>query len=114
MNPLACRCFDPQAARSAFFVQPVGIDTTHQRFGDVSLWTCQQCGTRWLHYLVEYEAFTASGRWFRGLILSAPRETPIPSAAIAYLEGLPWYFLGGSYFGSTGMRGAGKIQADLY
>ena len=62
---------------------------------------------------VEYEAFTASGRWFRGILSEKDALTITPENAIAYLESLPWYFAGGSYFQSTGFKTHGKIHADL-
>lgn len=75
--------------------------------------TCTRCGARWLHYQVEYEAFSESGRWFRGLI---PELDPGPffgRNAVAYLERLPWYFGGGSYFGGRVRKMSGKVPADL-
>jgi hypothetical protein len=108
-----CLCFRPPFDYRDYVSEPVGIDMTNQRFGEVSIQTCKRCGTKWLHYLVEYEAFTTSGRWFRGLISEEALAAITPSGAIPYLEQLPWYFMGGSYFHSRGRRSSGKIHADL-
>jgi hypothetical protein len=108
-----CRCFNPPFNYRDYDESPVGVDTTNGRYGRVTLKTCKHCGTKWLHYFVEYEAFTASGRWFCGLISDAAAATITPDSAIAYLEQLPWHFVGGSYYQSQGMRASGAIRADL-
>lgn len=79
------------------------------RGGEVSVVTCTLCGTSWLHYLIEQEAFTASGRWYRGL-LSSSAPSVAPNTAVEYLESLPWYFAGGSYYNSSGFRRSGEIH----
>lgn len=102
-----CICMDPQCGRDCFDSQLVGTD---QRYGEVELWTCKLCTTTWLHYHLEYEAFTGSGRWYRGII---PAETNVDAHhAVKQLEHLPWYFYGGSYFKTAGMRGAGLVQVS--
>lgn len=106
-----CRCYNPPFNYLDYIDTPVGIDLP--RYGEVKISTCKLCGTMWLHYFVEYEAFTASGRWFRGLLLKMDVAKITPGNAIAYLEALPWYFAGGCYFDSTGFRTHGKIRADL-
>ena len=108
-----CRCHNPPFHYQDFVSVPVGIDKTHGRFGEVSVETCAHCGEKWLRYFVEYEAFTASGRWFQGVLAEKDAPTITPENSIAYLESLPWYFAGGSYFGSTGFKTMGKIRADL-
>ena len=86
---------------------------TNGRYGEVTLLTCVHCGTKWLHYLVEYEAFTASGRWFRAPISEEAIATITPEQAVPFLEQQPWHFLGGSYFRSRGRRSSGAIRAEL-
>jgi hypothetical protein len=108
-----CRCFSPPFDFRDFDAEPVGVDQTNGRFGDVSIETCKHCGTRWLRYFVEYEAFSASGRWFRGLLTPELERTLTPTAAVALLQNLPWHFYGGSYFQTTGAKGTGPIQVDL-
>ena len=108
-----CRCFSPPLDYRDYEKTFVGIDMTNGRCGEVTLEICKHCATKWLHYFVEYEAFTGSGRWFRGPISDSAAATIIPDSAIAYLEQLPWHFVGGSYYQSTGMRTSGAIRADL-
>ena len=63
------------------------------------------CQRLWLRYFVEYEAFSRSGRWARGLISEAEAEVIAPEDAPAHLERLPSYLYGGSYFdGQAGVR----------
>jgi len=93
-------------------VKFIGVDETNGRFGEVSIWQCKTCGRYWLHYLVEYEAFTGSGRYFMGLITQKIADTLSPNTAIEYLNELDWHLYGGSYFGRKG-RSANKVNADL-
>lgn len=93
-------------------VRFIGIDTTNGRFGEVNLWQCRKCGRYWLHYLVEYEAFTGSGRYFMGLITPLVADSLSPRGAVDYLNGLDWHLFGGSYFGKKG-RSTGEVHADL-
>jgi hypothetical protein len=90
----------------------VGTDETNGRFGEVSVRRCKRCGRYWLHYLVEYEAFSKSGRWFMGLIAPERAQAICPEEAVEYLNSLDWHFYGGSYFGGTG-KSSGRVQADL-
>ena len=108
-----CACFDPQARYTLFTRTEVGIDKTSGRYGEVYLYRCTQCGALWLHYLVEYEAFTAPGRWYRGLIAPEIARTVTPENAVAILESLSWHFYGGSYFQTSGKRGSGPIFVDM-
>ena len=43
----------------------VGSD---DQYGEVTILRCTRCGRCWLHYLIEYEYLTASGRWCEGEI----------------------------------------------
>ncbi len=106
-----CRCQNPPFHYLDYTSRKVGIELP--RYGEVEIETCKFCHTMWLRYFVEYEAFTASGRWFRGILSEKDALTITPENAIAYLESLPWYFAGGSYFQSTGFKTHGKIHADL-
>lgn len=78
--------------------QYLGVDLTEGRFADVTVERCSQCGQLWLHYQFEFEAFTASGRWYRGLISAAQAATLTAENAAGVLESLPSYTAGGSYF----------------
>jgi hypothetical protein len=110
---IPCRCFAPPIHFANFQKRHLGIDGTNGRYAEVSVDTCIHCQTQWLHYFLEYEAFPRSGRWFRGPVTEGALAQLTPDKAVAYLEQLDWYLLGGSYFESTGMYGSGKVRADL-
>jgi hypothetical protein len=90
--------------------ESVGVDETGGRFGEVSLERCKLCGVIWLRYFVEYEAITASGRWFRAPIPANVAARLEPVLAIPLLESLPWYYQGGSFFRSLGSRTSGTVR----
>ena len=96
-----------------FDTQNLGVDETNGRYGDVTIESCKACGSKWIQYLVEYEAFSSSGRWYRALISDEMLESVTPQNAVELLSTLPWHFFGGSYFRSTGQRGTGPIHVDL-
>src|SRR5690606_3724726 len=108
-----CRCFIPPLHYMNYEKVTLGVDKTNGRFGDVSLFTCIHCGTKWLHYYAEYESFSRSGRWYKGIISDKEAKEITPESAVAYLEGLDWYIFGGSFFSSQGMYGKGKVRAEL-
>ena len=91
----------------------IGIDRTNGRFGEVTLKQCRLCGRYWLHYHVEYEGFTKSGRFFMGVITKEDANKLSPEDAIPYLEQLDWYLYGGSYFNGKHGRSSGEIHGDL-
>jgi hypothetical protein len=100
-----CACEQGSAPYRQFKSRALGCDKTEGRFAEVTLDRCKTCGRQWLHYLVEYEAISRSGRWARGLISDDAAHTITPEAAVPYLHGLDWYLYGGSYFdGITGRR----------
>lgn len=107
-----CKCMEP-TNRGGFDSVNIGTDKTHGRYGEVSIQTCNRCGSKWLYYFVEYEGFTASGRWYRGLISEEVARSVTPETAVAVLEDLEWRISGGSYFRSTGIKGAGPVFVDL-
>ena len=108
-----CRCLTPPFDYRDFNSEPLGIDETNGRFGEVSVQSCKTCGSQWLHYFVEYEAFSKSGHWYRGLVSAEALRSLRPESAVALLEGLPWYFYGGSYFETTGRKGSERVWVDL-
>jgi hypothetical protein len=108
-----CRCFTPPLNRDDFDSKWIGVDETDGRFGEVSIETCNHCGGKCIHYFVEYEAVTASGRWFRGLITPEIEPTVTPNNAVALLESLPWHLYGGSYFRSAWAKGTGAIHVGI-
>ena len=95
-----------------FVSEPVGVDDTDGRFGEVSIETCRACGSKWLRYFVEREAFSRSGRWYRGLVPPDAIQSVRPEDAVELLCSLAWHFYGGSYFESTGQQGSGPILVD--
>jgi hypothetical protein len=110
----ACPCLhEPQPFDRYTLVRSVGVDETHGRYGEVTIRECRQCGRWWLHYAVEYEAFTGSGRYFMGLIRPRVARSLAPDEAVAYLERLRWHLYGGSYYDGRKGRSRGEIQVDL-
>lgn len=108
----SCTCLTPPFHSTAFKSTVVGVDETRGRFAEVSVGTCKRCGRKWLRYFVEYEAFSKSGRWYRGLVSEEVAGTVTPDSAGEILESLDWYFYGGSYFETAGRRGSGPIFVD--
>ena len=104
-----CICLHPPFYFKDYESTEIGTDLTNSRYGTVSIKKCLKCNKLWLHYLVEYEAFSRSGRWFRGLITEKEIERITPENAINFLEKLDWYFYGGSYFETTERIGKGEI-----
>jgi hypothetical protein len=108
---LSCICLEvPLPFDHYQEVKFIGIDETEGRFGEVTLKQCRHCRRYWLHYLVEYEAFKGSGRYFMGLIALEVANALTPEKAVAYLESLEWRLFGGSYFGRKGRSTASKIN----
>jgi hypothetical protein len=94
-------------------VRDIGVDTTNGRYGDVTIRRCRLCGRHWLHYQVEYEAFTGSGRYFMGLITREAARSLSPEGAVEYLNAIDWHLYGGAYFGGLKGRSTGKVPVDL-
>jgi len=91
----------------------IGIDERNGRFAEITLNTCKHCSTKWLRYFAEFEAFSKSGRWYRGIVQEKDLPQIKPDNAVEYLEELDWFIYGGSHFSSTGMYGRGQVQADF-
>jgi len=103
MDEQSCRCLlEPLEYDRYLPLRFVGIDPAQGRFGEVNIWQCKTCRRLWLHYLIEEEAFTASGRFFMGLIAPADAAVITAGAAWDYLQRLEWHLYGGSYFGGKG------------
>jgi hypothetical protein len=79
----------------------------------VSVNTCKRCRRDWLEYFVEYEHLTAAGRWFRGVVAPETAASVKPSEVKTILEGLEWYFRGGSAFGGRGIKTCGPLKPWL-
>jgi hypothetical protein len=100
-----CGCFTGPPYRLDF-KKDLGLDV---RFAEVTLLACPACGQRWLRYFYEVEAFTASGRWYLGAITPEQAASLTAEGAKAVLEGLEWYFYGGSYFDGKSGKASGRI-----
>lgn len=111
-SPCECELLH-RAARTSEVVD-LGVDLRNGRHGEVSLHRCAACGAPWLHYLVDYEAFSESGRWFCGRLDEAAAGAVSASNAIETLAGLTWYWAGGSYFGGEVATRSGPVPVDLY
>lgn len=109
-----CRCMTPPFHYLDYETAELGIDMTKNRGGEVTVETCKACGSKWLRYFVEYEAFSESGRWYRGLVTPEQLESLTPERAPELLAGLPWYFYGGSYYRTLGRKSYGPIRVDLF
>jgi hypothetical protein len=101
----ACTCFTAPSTH-LIAVKELGLDS---RLAEVSVLLCQECGQFWLRYRYEVEAFTGSGRWYLGAITPEQFATLTVEQAKATLEGLGWYYYGGSYFQGRDGRSSGTI-----
>lgn len=112
---ILCACFQPDAQHIEFEKETVyiGSDPTRGRFGETQIKSCVSCARLWLHYQVEYEAQSASGRWFRTLIPADSVLLINPFSSVAFIENSPWFFYGGSAYDSTGKMGYYTVGADL-
>lgn len=110
--PCDCEHIHPRVEDSA--VTDLGMDMRNGRSAQVLLHRCRRCGAQWLHYRVEYEAFSESDRWFCGRVDESTAASASASNAIGTLAGLAWYWAGGSYFGGEVGRGSGPVPVDVY
>ena len=99
----------PPVSYLDYETESLGVDMTKGRHGEVTVETCRACGSKWLRYLIEWEWLSESGHWYRGLVTREMIESLRPEQAVELLEGLPWYFYGGSYFRTLGRKGSGRI-----
>jgi len=102
---VTCGCYRAPL-QSPGNTQELGMD---ENFAEVSLLTCPVCGQLWLRYFYEVEAFTASGRWYLGVIPAEQASLLTVENAKATLESLDWYFYGGSYYGGRSGKASGAI-----
>lgn len=99
-----CRCATPPLDHRDFDRREIGIDPVGGRFADVAIERCKRCGREWLRYHYENEAFSRSGRWYRGLVSPGQAARATAENALRILAELPWHLYGGSYFETTGRR----------
>ena len=101
----SCDCLaNPHDHLTVF--RELGMDS---RFAEVSVLVCQDCGQHWLRYFYEVEAFTASTRWYLGPISAEQSAALSAEDAKSILEGLRWYYYGGSYFHGRSGKSSGPI-----
>jgi len=114
LNPSAqinCKCEQPPLDHKDFVSTYLGQDKTKGRFADVTIEQCLTCKRNWVRYFVEFESFSSSGRWYRGILIDSDVNIT-PENAVSYLESLDWYIKGGSYFSTTGITGSGQVFVD--
>jgi hypothetical protein len=109
---LGCTCEKPPFNYADFRSSQLGIDHTNGRDAEVSIFQCKLCQRIWISYLVEFEHYSKSGRWYRGIISKKERSEITPENVVEYLENIEWYLYGGSYFESAGAFGHGKAIVD--
>lgn len=112
-HEITCRCQMLPIHYTTYNSKPLGVDDTKGRYADVTLNTCVHCGTVWVKYHAEFESYGRSGRWYLGVVTEEALKTLTPENTVAYLESLPGYFYGGSYFNSPGKHGHGTCYVDM-
>jgi hypothetical protein len=104
-----CRCLAGWVHYRDFEERFVGVDRQDGRFGEVTILTCRRCGQHWLRYHYELEAFTASGRWWRGPVSPEQAAAVTAETALATLGTLAFYYVGGSYYDGRVSKSHGPI-----
>jgi len=106
----ACSCLEPETHFGGFERKAIGTD---QHYGEVAIWTCNNCGRNWLYYLIEYEYLTAAGRMFTGVISPDTVAAVTADNAVDLFDTMDWYFRGGSAFGGKLQRTTGPLKPWL-
>ncbi|OBW41182.1 hypothetical protein AB670_02404 [Chryseobacterium sp. MOF25P] len=101
---LGCACEKHDLIESEYRTSIVGTDFTDGKNAEVSIIQCRLCQRIWLKYTLE------SDRWYKGIIAKKEVIGMKPENAIEYLENLPWYICGGSYFGNKEVFGEGELN----
>ena len=81
-----------------------------ERYAQITLLVCPLCGQLWLRYHYELEYISRSGRWYLGAVPQEQARGLTAQNAKSTLEGLSWYFYGGSYFGGKRGRTSGPLD----
>jgi hypothetical protein len=105
-----CPCLQAETHFCGFEKKTIGIDDQH---GEVTAWTCNKCGRKWLYYLIEYEYLTAAGRMFTGAISPDALAGVTAENAVGAFETMDWYFRGGSAFGGKLIKTTGPLKPWL-
>ena len=98
-----CSCFKSTSHCFQFFGET-------REYAEVSLFKCSRCGQDWLRFFYENEAFSGSGRWFIGAITAEQTVNLTVETARSILEGLKWYWYGGSNFSVQNGITSGEIR----
>lgn len=88
----------------------VGAD---DRYGEVTIFRCTRCARCWLHYLMEYEYLTASGRWLEGEISPETAASLNANEAVGLFDRMEWFHCSGSAFGGKLRRVTGPAAIWL-
>ena len=100
-----CPCLKPEYDHAAYESRYLGMDRRY--YGDVHVQVCRRCARIWLHYHYENEAFSESGRWYRGLISQKTLDVLTAENALEILSKLDWHYCGGSWYGGKVIRSSG-------
>ena len=73
--------------------------------GESTVERCKHCGTLWLRYFVEYEAFASSGRWCQAPVTKHELTNLAEDDVLSHIASQPRYIFGGSFFKSMGKVG---------
>ena len=103
-----CVCLQPTLGRCEDDGRGLGTDLTNGRYGDVWLYTCASCRRIWLFHRVEFEAFTASGRWYRAIITADTAAAVTPETAARAIARSEYRVFGGSFFNTSGEVSVGQ------
>jgi hypothetical protein len=101
-----CPCLEGETYFQNLEHRALGMDSAD---GEVSVDKCKRCGRYWLHYLMEYEYLSRSGRWFRGVVTPKVAATVKSDDARRIIESLDYYFRGGSAFGGKVTKTRGTL-----
>ena len=101
----SCACFNVPYQNLSNY-RELGMD---ESFAEVSVLVCRGCGQHWLRYFYEHEAFTSSGRWYLGALTAEQLPALTANNAKSLLEGLGWYYYGGSYYDGRSGKASGGI-----
>lgn len=104
-----CACAEAEfPVRPPHATRSLGIDNSN-RFAEVSIDICTDCGATWLEYF--FEDHHNNGSRYRGLIGSALAREVTANTAADLIESLPWYWLGGLYYFGKTHRSSGAISS---
>ena len=101
-----CKCFQSTQQAGIRFSE-LGMT---QDYAEIAIGKCPECAQQWIRYHYENEGLSGSGRWYLGAISDLQANTMHVNQAKAILEGLEWYWVGGSYYGGRISVRSGSID----